>query len=263
GDAELVVNLAQIILHHLFGGAYAQGNFLVLHALGYAGNDQGLFGRELNFRTASSRAAGLVAECAQDPANTLPVQPGLAMRDFAQALDEGFRLHFAGNDSVRTAAEQFQRQLLVGLVRHDHQFHLWRLAQEVGNGLQRIRCDGGFENQNVGREFFGGRQGLGQSFGLTDYANVVSQSKNLAQAYAKNGLSIGNDDANELTVAATLVRLVQIVCHADRNACHLFPCSALPALKSILVDDHAHTSPATVFETAHHASPAVDPHVFG
>src|ERR1035441_431976 len=37
GDSQLVVNLAEIILDHLLGGAHAQGNLFVLHALGNPG----------------------------------------------------------------------------------------------------------------------------------------------------------------------------------------------------------------------------------
>ena len=48
GHAQLVIHFAQIIFDHLFGGAYAQGDFLVLHALGYAGNDERFFRSQLH-----------------------------------------------------------------------------------------------------------------------------------------------------------------------------------------------------------------------
>ncbi len=40
GDAQLVIHFAQVIFHHLLGGTDADGDFLVLHALRDAGNNQ-------------------------------------------------------------------------------------------------------------------------------------------------------------------------------------------------------------------------------
>lgn len=39
GDTQLVINLAQIIFHDLFGRAYAYRNLFVLHSLRDAGDD--------------------------------------------------------------------------------------------------------------------------------------------------------------------------------------------------------------------------------
>src|SRR6185437_16077823 len=39
GNAQLVVNLTQILLHILHGGVDADGDFLVLHPLGHAGHN--------------------------------------------------------------------------------------------------------------------------------------------------------------------------------------------------------------------------------
>ena len=46
GDAQLVVDLAQIVLDDLLGGAELERDFLIALALGDAGDDRGLLGRE-------------------------------------------------------------------------------------------------------------------------------------------------------------------------------------------------------------------------
>src|ERR1700686_3123151 len=58
--SKLVIDLAEIILDDLFGRAHPQSNLFVFHALGYAGNDERLFGGERNFGT---RAGGTRALC--------------------------------------------------------------------------------------------------------------------------------------------------------------------------------------------------------
>src|ERR1019366_8020054 len=61
GDSQLVVNLAEIILDHLLGGAHAQGNLFVLHPLGNAGDDERLLGGERHFGTRPCRTQPLGA----------------------------------------------------------------------------------------------------------------------------------------------------------------------------------------------------------
>src|SRR6266566_8280510 len=58
-DAELVINFAQIVLHHLLRGPDSRGNFFVLHSLSDAGNDQRLFGGKLDFRARRMRTRSL------------------------------------------------------------------------------------------------------------------------------------------------------------------------------------------------------------
>ena len=55
-DAELVVDLAQIVLDDLFGGSQLKCNFLVALALRDASDDRRLLGREARLRGADSRA---------------------------------------------------------------------------------------------------------------------------------------------------------------------------------------------------------------
>ena len=47
--AQFVVYLAQIIFDNLLGGTYAQRDFLVLHALGHAGDDERFLRSQLHF----------------------------------------------------------------------------------------------------------------------------------------------------------------------------------------------------------------------
>ena len=95
GNAEFVIDFAQIILYYLFGGSYANGNFFVLHALRDARNDQRFLGRELNFRARSRGPQVVAAKGFHDPMNRLVLEPGFAGGDFAQAVDQYLRFHFA------------------------------------------------------------------------------------------------------------------------------------------------------------------------
>jgi len=62
GHAQLVVNLAQVVLDDLFRGTYAMRDFFVLHALSYTGDNYGFFGRQLHLRTGAGWTRGVVAE---------------------------------------------------------------------------------------------------------------------------------------------------------------------------------------------------------
>src|SRR5579863_9105671 len=88
GDTQLVINLAQIILYDLLGRAHADGDFFILHALGYAGNDQRFFGRELNFRARPGRPQVVSAIGFHYPMNGLVLKPWLAGGNLAKTLDQ-------------------------------------------------------------------------------------------------------------------------------------------------------------------------------
>src|SRR5581483_8029631 len=64
-----------------------------------------------------------------------------------------------------------------------------------------------------------------------------------------------HDHADEPAFAA-LVSCFEIFVYANRNGSH----SVLCPFKVVLIDHHAYAAPASIFEAAHHASPAVDLH---
>src|SRR6185437_15942548 len=86
GDAELVIDLPEIILDHLLGSANFGGNFLVAHSLGDTGDDEQLLVRELGLRTRRGELCGLRTICLNYPVDALIVQPGLAGGDLAHTL---------------------------------------------------------------------------------------------------------------------------------------------------------------------------------
>jgi len=104
-DAQFVVNLPQVILHNLLGGAHAQRDFFILHALRDAGNNQRLFGRELYLGSRSRRTRTLIAVCLHDPMDALAVEPRLAGDHLPQAFHQQLGFDFTGHDAVRAAAE--------------------------------------------------------------------------------------------------------------------------------------------------------------
>ena len=107
---------------------------------------------------------------------------------------------------MHAPAKQFQSEFLVRLGGHDHHAKGWVLPQQIGNRLDRIGGDCGFKKQNVRGKLLGGGQGLEQGFSLANHADIIFQSKDFAQAGAKDRLGIGHDHADELAIAITLVR---------------------------------------------------------
>ncbi len=113
GDAQLVVYLAQVVLHDLLGRPYANGDFFVLHALGNTGNDQSFLGRKLDFGARSRGPQAMAAIGFHHPMDGLAFEPRLAGGNLAEAIDQYFGFHLARQDAVGSAAEQIERELFV------------------------------------------------------------------------------------------------------------------------------------------------------
>ena len=167
------------------------------------------------FRLLGYYVVGVVAAvCFHDPMNGLALEPGFAGGNFAQAIDQDFRFHFARENAMRSAAEQFKRELFIRSGRDYNNLQLRRLAQKFCYSFDRIRGQRSLEDQNVGGKLGYGRLRLRQSLSLADHADIVFESKNLAQSGAENSLGIGQDHANELAGAAILGNAV-IFSHPD------------------------------------------------
>jgi len=279
--SQLVVDFAKIILDHLLGGANPQGNLFVLHPLRDAGDDERLFGRERHFRTRPCRTHALRAIGLHHPPDGAAVEPGFTLSDFAQAFHQHFRLNFARNDAVRAAPEQVERHLLVGLLQHNDQMAGRTLPEKIGNSVRWIRSQGGLEDYDVGGKFLNGGNGLIEALGLADNPYVIFERKDLAQPSAENGLGIRHNHADR---AFAVLRLntfawLNIDRSADRSAAHHSSFRVLPvasylrgrtcsielrklsALKTVLVNHHTDSTPATIRKTAHHSSATIDLHV--
>lgn len=88
GDAELVVDLAEVVLDDLFGGADLVRDLFVAHAAGDAADDGQFLLGELGLDFRIGEAGGLGTVGFDDPADGLVVDPGLAFGDLADAFDE-------------------------------------------------------------------------------------------------------------------------------------------------------------------------------
>src|SRR5581483_791650 len=87
GDAEFVVNLTQVVLDDLLGSADFLGDVLVLHALGYAGNDLELFLAEARLVARSHKLGSLGAISLDDPVHAAIIEPCFAGMHFADAAN--------------------------------------------------------------------------------------------------------------------------------------------------------------------------------
>src|ERR1700693_6405943 len=224
GDAQLVIHLAQVVLHDLLGRAHANRNLFVLHALGDAGNDQGFLGRELDFGARSRGPQVVSAIGFHHPMDGLALEPGLARGNFAEAFDQYFGLCLARQNAVGSAAEQIERELFVRSGCDYYNLQLRRLAQQFRHGFDRIRRQGRLENQDVSGKLRHCRLCLRQRLGLADNADVVFEGEDLAQSRAEDGLGVGQDHANQLAGAAARVSAV-IFSLTELRAIHQFACT--------------------------------------
>src|SRR5208282_4465403 len=175
---------------------------------------------------------------------------------------------------MSAAPEQVERHLLVGLLQHNNQTAVRMLAEKIGNGVDWIRGQGRLEDYNVGGEFLNGANGLLDAFGLADNPDVILEGKDFAQAGAENGLGIGHNDADRAFAVLKMKTVAWL--NVDRSAAHLssFCCALpgaadlytaelqqLPALKTVLINDHPDSAPAAIFKTAYHSSAAIHLHV--
>jgi len=114
GDTELVVDLAEVVLDDLLGGADLVSDFFVAHAAGDAADDGKLLFGELGLNLGVGEAGGLGAVGFDDPADGLVVDPCLAFGDLADTLNEEVRRDGARDDATDAAAVEFDGVGLVG-----------------------------------------------------------------------------------------------------------------------------------------------------
>ncbi len=215
------------------------------------------------------------------PCDRARVQPGFALGDFAQAFHQHLRLNFARNDGVGAAPEQIERQLLIGFLQHNDETAVRILPEKIGDSVGWIRGQHSFEDHNVSGKFLDGGNSLLETLGLADDPYIVFERENLAQPGAEYGLGIRHNHTDR---AFAILRLKAFACldtnrSADRSTAHpssfsrptrrgqtfLYRNSAvlrtLFALKTVLIDDHPDSTPATIFKTTHHSPATIHLHI--
>src|SRR5271157_698171 len=119
---KLVIDLPQVVLDHLLGGADFASYVLVLETLRDTPDDQHLFFAEAQLLLRSSALEGLGTVGLDDPVHTLLIEPGLASGDFADATHQQF-----GGDRTRqypadASPQVVHRLLFVGTLGYEDQF---------------------------------------------------------------------------------------------------------------------------------------------
>jgi hypothetical protein len=194
GDSELVVDLAQVVLDDLFGGADLVGDLFVAHAAGDAADDRELFLGELGLDLGVGEAGGLRTVGFDDPANGLIVDPGFAVGDLAHALDQQIGGDGARDDAPDAAAVEFYGVGLVGLGDLDDELGAGGLADQFGDGVDGAGDELAFKDDDVGGVALQGGVEVGEGLDLRDDADVVFESEDLAHADAIDRLGVGQDD---------------------------------------------------------------------
>jgi hypothetical protein len=196
GDAELVVDLAQVVLDDLFGGADLISDFLVAHAAGDATDDGQLLLRELGLDLGIGEIGGLGAVGLDDPTDGLIVDPGLAFGDLADTLDKEVGGDGARDNATDAAAVELDGVGFVGFADLDDQLGFGRLAYKFRDGVDGAGDELAFEDDDVGGVALQGGIEVGEGLDLGDDSNVVFEGKDLLHAHAIDGLRVGKDDTD-------------------------------------------------------------------
>src|SRR5260221_6353297 len=141
------------------------------------------------------------------------------------------------------------------------------------NSVCGIRRQGRREDHNIGGKLLNGSKGLIEALGLADNPNVVFKREDLSQPDTENGLGIRHNHADR---AFAVLRLdafawLDTTRSADRSAAHPSSFRAylrgrtsarkLSALKTVLVNHHTDSTPATILKTTPHSPGAIHLHV--
>lgn len=196
GDAELVVDLAQVVLDDLLGGADLVGDLFVAHAAGDAADDGQLLFGELGLDFGVGEAGGLGAVGFDDPADGLVVDPGLALGDLADAFDEEIGGDGAGHDSANAAAVELDGVGLVGFGDLDDELGFGGLTDELGDGVDGAGDELALEENDVGGVALESGVEVLERFHLGDDADVVFERKDLLHSHAIDRLRVCEDDTN-------------------------------------------------------------------
>src|SRR6202522_992865 len=100
GNAELVIDLAQIVLDDLLRCAQLVGDFLVALTLGDASDDRHLFRRKPWLGARADQRGSLRAVGLDDQVDRLVIDPGFATGNLAHTLDEKIRRNGPRNDAA-------------------------------------------------------------------------------------------------------------------------------------------------------------------
>ena len=147
GDTDLVVDIAQIVLDHLLGGAEFGGDFLVLITLHDQGNDT-----QFLLREAVDDAGTDHVVLADFDGNGIVLDPGVTARNGAHAIEQVRSGHVAEDNTVSTGAEIAGR-IFARFRNHDEPAFDFRcrLGQTVNVGIKvgGADDDGGAERSSA------------------------------------------------------------------------------------------------------------------
>ena len=229
GNAQLVVDLAQIVFDDLLGGTELVGDFLIALALGDAGDDEHLLLVEAGLIARVIHVAGLGAIGFDNPGDGLIVDPGFAGGDFAHALNEQIGRDGTGNDAADTATVKVDGVRLIGGGGLDDDFEIGGEANDGGNRVGGAGDHGAFEKEDIGGNPLDGVLQALEVIGLSDHGDAGVGSEDLAHTDAIDGLRISEDDTNlrpglyRLRSYATTVRVAVTVAVRHREVRLLEP----------------------------------------
>ena len=160
-DANLVVDVAQVVLDHLLGCAQLGGNFFVLVSLHDQGDDLEFLGGEA---VPNARAHQIVLGSFLALIGVL--HPAFALAYFANALDQRLTAYIAVNHAVNAIGEIMPG--VCAIVSHQHQLGL-QLARGFHHNL-KVGLHVCTENQYRGVELLDGHHHFFRRFRLSHNA---------------------------------------------------------------------------------------------
>ena len=185
GDADLVIDVPEVVLNHLLGSSKLRRNFFVLESLNDEGNDAQLFGSEA---IANAGADDVVLGGFGGGSGVL--HPGFAARDFAYAFNQRRAAHVA-EDYAADAELQVLRAVVAAFDDDDQaRLDLLRCFNELAN----VHAHGRGEDEDVGAEALQRDHHAVSVFALRDDAEIVFDGQHLGGAGAEYGLAIGQNN---------------------------------------------------------------------
>ena len=194
GDAELIVDLAQVVLDYLLGRSNLIGNLFVAHSASDAPDNGKFFFRELWLHPGVGERGRLSPVGLDHPTNRLVVDPRFTFSNLTHALDEQIRRDRSRNNATDATPVKLDGIGFIGLCDLHDELRIGRLPHQLWNSVDCPSDKLSFEKDHVGWITLKSSVKIRKSLDLSDDTDVILQSEHLLHSHAIDSLRISQDD---------------------------------------------------------------------
>src|SRR5581483_7150369 len=123
----------QVVLDDLLGSSDFLGDVLVLHALGYTGDDLELFLAEARLVARSHELGSLGAISLDDPVHAAIIEPCFPGMHFADAANQEVGRNGTGKNAGDPATKKVTRIVLAELIPYGDDLGFWGFFNDLGD----------------------------------------------------------------------------------------------------------------------------------